>query len=234
LALETPAARQRKPLTHDPRPGTSRTRTMRSSTPTRWSAWAGLFGGLLWALFPLGELPSAHVVLTVKGSLAYYGLGYLCATLLLLVGLQGLHAIHRRSYGWLGSVGVFVSLAALVVAFAGGAFAMIDIASPGTASTVAYLTLLVGFFILVWGSALLGLAIMGTLRDPLLYLGGLLLIIAVPLGLLFVFVTGAAWNLEFWVGLTVPYGVAWMVLGFALSRAKAEQHSPVSPRSTRP
>jgi hypothetical protein len=123
-------------------------------------------------------------------------------------------------------VGLFVSFAALVVAFAGGAFEMIDMASAGTASTLANLTLIVGFFILAWGSALLGLAITGTLRDPLLYLGGLLLTIAVPLGLLFVFVTGAAWNFEFWAGLTVPYGVSWMVLGCALLRAKgrARQH----------
>jgi hypothetical protein len=191
-----------------------------SSDPTRWSAWAGLFGGLLWALFPLGELPAAHLVLTPKGSLTYYGLGYLCATLLLLMGLKGLHAIHRRSYGWLGSVGLFVTFAALVLAFAGGAFEMMNMASTGTASTVAYLTLIVGFFILVWGSALLGLAITGTLRDPPLYLGGLLLAIAVPLGFLFVFVAGAAWDFEFWVGLTVPYGVAWMVLGYALLGAR--------------
>ena len=191
-----------------------------SSDPIRWSAWAGLFGGLLWALFPLGELPAAHLVLTPKGSLAYYCLGYLCATLLLLMGLKGLHAIHRRSYGWLGSVGLFVSFTALVVAFAGGAFVMMNMASTGTVRTVAYLTLIVGFFILVWGSALLGLAITRTLRDPPLYLGGLLLAIAVPLGFLFVFATGAAWNFEFWVGLTVPYGVAWMVLGYALLEAR--------------
>jgi hypothetical protein len=227
VAVENPAARRRKPLIHRSRPaGRSQTRIIRSSVPTRWSAWAGFFGGLLWALFPLGEHPSVQVVLTPKGSLAYYGLGYLCATLLLLMGLKGLHAIHRRSYGWLGSVGLFVSFAALVVAFAGGAFEMIDMASSGTVSTVAHLTLIVGFFILAWGSALLGLAITGTLRDPLLYLGGLLLTIAVPLGLLFVFLTDAGWDFEFWVGLTVPYGVTWMVLGYVLLRAKgrARQH----------
>jgi len=185
-----------------------------------------LVGGLLWALFPLGEHPSVHSVLTPKGSLAYFGLGYLCATLLLLMGLKGLHAIHRRSYGWLGSVGLFVSLAALVVAFAGGTFEMLDMASTNIASTVAYLTLIVGFAILAWGSALLGFAITGTLRDPLLYLGGMLLTIAVPLGPLFVFVTGAAWDFEFWAGLTVPYGVAWMVLGYALSKAKGRATRP--------
>jgi hypothetical protein len=180
----------------------------------------------LWALFPLGELPSAHLVLTPISSLAYFGLGYLCATMLLLMGLRGFHAIHRRRYGWLGSVGLLVSFAALVLAFAGGAFEMIDMASMGTASTLANLTLIVGFFILAWGSALLGLAITGTLRDPLLYLGGLLLTIAVPLGLLFVFLTDAAWDFGFWVGLTVPYGVAWMVLGCALLRAKGRAAQP--------
>jgi hypothetical protein len=161
------------------------------------------------------------LVLTPKGLLlAYYGLGYLCATLLLLMGLKGLHAIHRRSYGWLGSVGLFVSFGALVLAFAGSALEVINMASTGTASTVAYLTLIVAFLVLGWGSALLGLALMGTLCDLPLYLGGLLLAVAVPLGLLFAFVAGAAWSFEFWIGLTLPYGVAWIVLGYALLRAK--------------
>jgi hypothetical protein len=57
-------------------------------------------------------------------------------------------------------------------------------------------------------------------------LGGLLLTIAVPLGLLFVFLTDAAWDFGFWVGLTVPYGVAWMVLGCALLRAKGRAAQP--------
>jgi hypothetical protein len=220
VVVENTAARRRKPATHNSRPGTSQTRMIRSSSPTRWSAWAGLVGGLLWAQFPLGELPEAHSVLTQKGFLAYFGIGYLCAALLLLMGLRGFHAIHRRSYGWLGRVGLLVSFAALVVAFAGGAFEMMNMASVSTVSTMAYSTLIVGFLLLAWGSALLGLAITGTLRNPFLYLGGLLLTIAVPLGLLFVFVTGAALDFEFWAGLTVPYGVAWMVLGCALLRAK--------------
>jgi hypothetical protein len=80
--------------------------------------------------------------------------------------------------------------------------------------------LIVGFFISVWGSAHLGFAITRALRDPLLHLGGLLLTIAVPLGLVSVFVTGAAWDFQFWVGLTVPYGVAWVMIGYALLRAK--------------
>ena len=227
MAVENPAARRRKPSTHNSRLGTSQTRMIGSSNPTRWSAWAGLFGGLLWALFPLGELPSAQVVLTPKGSLAYYGFGYLCATLLLLMGLKGLHAIHWRRYGWLGSVGYFVTFAALVLTLAGGAFEMVDVDSSGTTSAIAYLTLIVGFAILAWGSALLGWAITRTLRGPPLYLGGLLLAIGVPLGILFVFITdAAAWDFAFWAGLTVPYGAAWMALGCALLRAKGRATRP--------
>jgi hypothetical protein len=189
---------------------------MSSSNPVRWGAWAGMLGGLLWVLFPLGELPEVDSVLTPRGSLAYYGLGYLLPQLLMLMGLAALHALRRRSYGWLGNVGFLVSFVALVLVFIGGAWDMTKIASTGVGSTVGYLTLIMGFFILTWGSGLLGLAITGTLHDLPSYLGGLLLSIAVPLGLLFVFAAGGAWDFGLWVGLTVPYGVAWALLGYAL------------------
>jgi hypothetical protein len=197
-----------------------------SSNLTQWSGRAGMLGGLLWAQFPLGELPEVESVLTPQGSLAYYGLGYLLPQLLLLMGLVGLHTLHRRSYGWLGTLGFYVSLVALLLAFVGGAFEMTETAAMGTGSIVGYLTLIVSFFILAWGSALLGLAITGTLHDPLSYLGGLLLAIAVPLGLLFVFTAGAAWEPYFWVGLTVPYGVAWLLIGYALISARGTATQP--------
>jgi hypothetical protein len=189
-----------------------------------------MLGGLLWALFPLGALPVVRLVLTPEGFLAYFGLGYLCAALLLLIGLKGLHDIHRRSYGWLGSVGFYLSLVALVLTFVGGAFEMTKTIATDTGSTVTHLTVIISFFILAWGSTLMGLAITGTLHDPPLFLGGLLLAIAVPLGYLFVFPAGGAWDFYFWVGLTVPYGVAWLLLGYALLTAKstAAQRPPTS------
>ena len=198
---------------------------------TQWSARAGMLGGLLWALFPLGDLPEVESMLTPQGSLAYYGVGYLLPQLLLLMGLVGLHTLHRRSYGHLGTLGFYVSLVALVLAFVGGAFDVTTMASTGAGSTVGYLTLIVSFLLLAWGSVLLGLAITGTLHDPPSYFGGLLLTIAVPLGILFVFMAGVDWDFNFWVGLTVPYGVVWLVLGYALISARgtvAEEPSRVS------
>jgi hypothetical protein len=191
-----------------------------SSNLTQWSARAGMLGGLLWALFPLGELPEVDSVLTPQGSLAYYGLGYLAPQLLLLLGLAGFHTLRRRSYGRLGTVGFLMSLTALVLTFAGGAFEMMKMVATGTGSTVGYLTLIMGFFILAWGSGLLGVAITGTLHDLPSYLGGMVLAIGVPLAFLFVFAAGGAWDFGFWVGLTVPYGAAWLLLGHALLSAR--------------
>jgi|SRR5215203_1665041 hypothetical protein len=189
---------------------------MSSSNLGRWGAWAGTLGGLLWALFPLGELPEADAVLTPRGVLVYYGLGYLLPQLLLLMGLARLHTLCRRSYGLLGTVGFFVSSAALMLTFVGGAWEMTNITSTGTVSTAGYWTSIMGFFVLACGSGLLGLAIIGVLRDPPSYLGGLLLAIAEPLGFLFVFAVGGAWDFGSRVGLTVPCGVAWALLGYAL------------------
>ena len=189
---------------------------MSSSNLVRWGAWAGMLGGLLWALFPLGELPEVASVLTPRGSLAYYALMYLLPQVLMLVGLARLHALRSSRYGRLGKGGIFVSFVALVLVLSGSAWDMARIASTGGGSTAGYLTLIVSFFLLTWGSALLGLAMIGMLHDLPSYLGGLLLSVAVPLGLLYVFEAGGAWDFRFWVGLTVPYGVAWAFLGYTL------------------
>jgi hypothetical protein len=177
-------------------------------------------------LFPLGELPAADLVLTRKASLTYYGFGHLFATLLLLMGLKDLHIIHRRCYGWLGSAGYFVSFAALVLVFVGGTFEMTNMASTGAEGAVGYLTLMLSFLLLAWGSALLGMAITSVLHDPPSYLAGLVLATGVPLGLVVAFAAGAAWDSYFWAGLTVPYGVAWLLLGYALLSAGGKAAQP--------
>jgi hypothetical protein len=226
MAVERSAAKRRKPLIGRPWTGKSQPRATMPSRPARWSARAGILGGLSWVLFPLGALPAADLVLTPRGSLACYGLVYLLPQLLLIMGLGGLRAIRGRSYGWLGSAGFYVSLVALALMFVGGAFEMVKMASTGAGSTVGYLTLVVSFLLLAWGSVLLGLAITGVLHDPPSYLAGLLLAIGVPLGLLAVFEAGAAWDFYFWAGLTVPYGVAWLLLGYALLSARATAAKP--------
>jgi hypothetical protein len=226
MAVERPAAKRRKPLMGRSWTATTQPRATMPSRSTRWSARAGMLGGLLWVLFPLGALPVADLMLSPQGSLVCYGLGYLLAQLLLLGGLGGLRAVHGRSYGWLGNAGFYVSLVALALMFVGGAFEMVKLTSTGAGTTVGYLTLIVSFLLLAWGSVFLGLAITVALHDPPSYLAGLLLAIGVPLGFLAVFEAGASWTFYFWAGLTVPYGVAWLLLGYALLSARATAAKP--------
>ena len=168
-------------------------------------------------LFPLAELPAVRTVLTPEGYVAVYALGCLWAQLLLLVGLKGFHDRHNYAYGWPGTVGFYAIFVALALAFTGGAILITSLTFAGAESLVAYLTLIVSFVPLGLGSALLGLGITGVMRDPPSQLAGLLLAIGVPLGLLVAFAAGTNADFSFWSGLTMPYGLAWILLGVPLA-----------------
>ena len=81
---------------------------------------------------------------------------------------------------------------------------------------------------------LLGVALIRVRRDPPSRLGSLLFALALPLDILLTFLGGAVapgTDIGFWAAITVPYGSAWVLLGFALSlsrRAVAGQPSRVS------
>ena len=66
------------------------------------------------------------------------------------------------------------------------------------------------------GYGLLGRALVRTQRDPGPRLGGLLLVLALPLGILLAVVLWAIaprTDLGFWAAITVPYGVTWLCWG---------------------
>ena len=72
---------------------------------------------------------------------------------------------------------------------------------------------LIGFLLLLLASVLLGRALVRTQRDPGPRLGGLLLVLALPLGILLAVVLwtiAPRTDLGFWAAITVPYGVAWL------------------------
>jgi hypothetical protein len=83
---------------------------------------------------------------------------------------------------------------------------------------------LIRFLLLPVGSVILGKALVRTQRDPSPRLGGLLLVLALPLGILLAVMLGAMaprTDLSFWATITVPYGVAWLLLGYALLSGRA-------------
>ena len=194
----------------------------------RWGAWAGMLGGLMWALFPL-----ATVLVSLKntqpGSLAHlaaagvYWLMAVLALLLLLVGLAGLRALHGPAYRRVGNVGFLASFIALALMLLGNAAEVASLTFSGTESSVGHSMFLIGFLVLLVGSVLLGIAIVRTESVSSLRLGGLLLVGALPLGILLAIILGVTTpgtDLGFWAAITVPYGVAWLLLGYALIRTK--------------
>jgi len=207
-----------------------------SSVLVRWGAWAGVLGGLLWSLFPL-----AIVVVSIEdtqpGTLTHlsaavvYWLMAVLPLLLLLVGLAGLRALHSSAYGRLGNVGFLVSFLALVLMLVGNAVEVASLTFSGSDSDVGHIIFLIGFLLLLVGSVLVGILILRTQRDPSSRIGGLLFVAALPVGILLGIVLGVIaprTDLGFWAAITVPYGIAWLLLGYTLMSARgraAEQPS---------
>jgi hypothetical protein len=203
---------------------------MPSRTLVGWSARAGMLGGLLWALFPL---------LTVVVSLdearfgtpsyvavaALYWLMAVVPLLLLLFALAGLRAAFGGAYGRLGNTGFLVSFVALVFMFVGNGVEVASLTLSGSESSLGHSLFLIGFLVLLLGSVFLGVALVKARRDAVSCLAGLLLALALPLGILLALVLGSIapeTDLGFWAAITVPYGVAWTLLGYSLASRHAE------------
>jgi len=187
-----------------------------------------MLGGALWALFPFGT-PIANIeepgTLAYPASVAYYWLMAVVPLLLLLVGLLGIYVGQRGTYGRLGKVGFPVSILALGLMFAGNAVEVASLTFLGTKSAVGHFSFLIGFLLLLIGSVLVGLAVWRARRDPTARSGSLLLVGALPLGILLAAVLGSLLpesNLGFWAAIAVPFGVAWVLLGRAFRSRPAE------------
>ncbi len=191
---------------------------------SRWAAPAAITGGALWALFPLGDFLISNENYRA-GTLAYVAasaVDWIMAVvplLLLLVGLLAMYALHRRDYGRLGNAGFFVSSVALALMFVGNATEVASLTFAGSESSVGHLAFLIGFLLLVIGSVPLGAALVRTRRDPVSRTGGALLIGLLPVGILLAVLLGTlapGTDVGFWAAITVPYGTAWVLMGYSL------------------
>lgn len=127
-----------------------------------------------------------------------------------------------------------MSFVALALMFFGNGVEAASLTFSGSESAVGHSAFLIGFLVLLVGSVLLGVALIRARRDALSRLGGLLFALALPVGILFAFLGDAVaprTDIGFWAAITVPYGIAWVLLGYALSssrRTAAGQPSRVS------
>ena len=185
---------------------------------------AGLVGGALWALLPV--VFTVHLEDTARGTLAFVAVAAAAwvvgalSLVLLLVGLSRLRAGLVDGGGRLGAVGVVVSGLALLAMLVGNGTELATLTVSGTESDLGHSALLIGFLALVIGSLLLGIALLRGRREPLVRWAGALMAGMVPLGIgLGVLLNAVAphTDLGFWAAITVPYGVAWVLLGRSLA-----------------
>lgn len=192
---------------------------------TRLAGLAGLLGGALWALWPLGTEVFFSTSTQETGVQALAALAYALALLvpaaLIVFGLAGLRRFHAGTDGRLGTVGTAVSVGAIALMGGGLALEGIDIALLGGTSLtdIAHRGFLLGFLTLLLGSIVLGIAVRRADRLLRARWIGLLLAVAIPAGIAFVIVKEAVAptpvdsDLWFWIALTTAYGLAWVVLG---------------------
>jgi hypothetical protein len=193
---------------------------------------AGLVGGALWALLPMVFM--VHLEDTERGTLAFVAVDAAAwvvgalSLVLLLVALSRLRAGLADGGGRRGAGGVVVSGLGLLAMVLGNGTELATLTFSGTESDLGHSAFLIGFLVLVVGSLLLGIALLRGRREPLVRWAGALMVGMVPLGIgLGVLLNALAphTDLGFWAAITVPYGVAWVLLGRSLT---ASGHTPTT------
>ena len=195
-----------------------------ATTAVQRTGTAGLVGGALWALLPVVFM--VHLEDTARGSTAFVAVAVAAwvvgalSLVLLLVAATRLRAGLADGGGRLGAVGVAVSGVALLAMVLGNGTELATLTFTGHESDLGHSVFLIGFLVLVVGSLLLGIALLRGRRQPLVRWAGALMVGMVPLGIgLGVLLNAVAphTDLGFWAAITVPYGVAWVLLGRSLS-----------------
>lgn len=176
---------------------------------TQRSGAVGMVGGILLFLYAIPDL-IAPETFSGSGQIAIvYGLVLLVIIVFLLIGFVGLHTRLQDGTGRLERAGYYLSLIGFVVAI------ISDLHLYGIAGGDAdsFITFILGFFAIIIGSALVGIA--GWRADILPRLGAALFIVS-PLGIPAVFLLADTTIGTPFVAITAPYGAAWTVVGWYL------------------
>jgi hypothetical protein len=204
---------------------TARTAAPAGSVDRR--ARIGTAGGALWAL-----LPAAFAVASVDdvefGTLPFvavaasYWLFAVLPPLLIVVGITALRRALGADAGRVGSTGLVISATGMASMSLGVGIEVASISFGGGEVALGHALLLIGFLVSVIGGILLGVAVLRRRPDTLSRIAGVLLVAALPLGL-GIGLLGSTVDPEndawFWAAITVPMGLAWVLLGRSLAAA---------------
>jgi hypothetical protein len=208
----------------------------------RLSRTASLVGGLLWAcLAPV--FVYADRALDKPGSAAFalavtsMWLVGVASLVLLLLGLGQFWSLGRDRLGRLGVAGVAVSAFALAAMALGNGIELYTVTARGTESEIGHTIFLIALLILIAASILLGQILVRRRWSAGVRWAGLLLLLAAPLGILFLVLGGLLspeTDLGFWSALSVPYAIARVLLAMFAPRGDDMTTRPVATRAGAP
>ena len=198
--------------------------------PTTLAARArlGAVGGVLWALFPLA-FGLVSLEETEFGTPAFfavaasYWLFGVLPPLLLVVGHRALRDALGDTAGKVGRTGLVLAAVGLLAMAVGNGIEVASMSVGGGEVGFGHGVFLIGFLVSIVGGVLLGIVVIRNRADALARAAGLVLALALPFGIGLGILGSAVdpgndgW---FFAVITVPTGVAWVLLGTALRSAR--------------
>lgn len=182
---------------------------------------ARLVGGVLLALYTIPDLIDPETFSGTgpmpPGSVRWiYGAFMIPLLTLMLLGLLGLHARLHPKTSWLERLGYYVSLLGFVAAILAElyGYGLVETGfDPFNIGDIYFIVFILSLFILIIGSALIGVAGLRAGVGPRV---GFVLFVLSIFGIPLVFVLSDTAIGTPFVAITLPYGVAWAVVGYHL------------------
>jgi hypothetical protein len=202
--------------------------TTRTAVPPETTRRARLAtgGAVLWTVSSLVWAIS-DIEYQEPGSLAFVAVAvawWICMVLapaLLVIGHTALTAALGSSAGKTGRAGIRLAAIGLGGMGLGIGIELASMTFGGGEVVLGHAILLVGFLVVLVGALITGVTVIRRGWDGLSRAAGWLLILALPLGIGIMAlgnVVAPQTDAVFWAGLTVPTGLAWVLLGTSLTR----------------
>ena len=210
------------------------------STTISRAATTGLVGGALWVLLPVSW--SVAVLDDVEqGTLGWFAVSaayWIFAVLPPVLIVVGLTALRRAlGDGRHGQIGIAVAGIGLGAMALGNGLEVASMTTGGGEVALGHTMFLIGFLVSVIGGILTGIAVLRRRSDGLSRAAGLLLVLALPLGI-GLGLLGSSVDPEndawFWAAISVPTGIAWVLLGTSLRSVRQPTPAEFAPASCPP
>lgn len=204
--------------------------TTTAPTPTRGTtstrrAKLATTGAVLWtlssAVWGISDLEYQE-----PGSLRFVAVAvawWICMVLapaLLVVGHPALGAALGPAAGKVGRTGIALAAIGIGAMGLGIGIELASMTVGGGEVALGHAILLIGFLVAIVGALLTGVTVIRKRRDGLSKAAGWLLVLALPIGVGIMAlgsVVAPQADAVFWAGLTVPTGLAWVLLGRSLT-----------------